>query len=102
MLILKKSGWFPKNNEWGLGILRGAILLGFFLIIMSREKIEDEFIDSCRLLAFRASFLIGLIGYIINSFSNDQANSPFTILLVEILGYLSFFYTFKSGKTTKW
>mgnify|MGYP001546770829 CR=1 FL=1 len=102
LLLIKKLGWLPKNEELGLNILRGIILFGFLLIILSKEKIEDEFVDSCRLLAFRAAFLFGLVAYIINAISNDQPNNPFVVLLTEVLIYLSFFYTFKSGKITKW
>ena len=43
LLLIKKLGWLPKNEELGLNILRGIILFGFLLIILSKEKIEDEF-----------------------------------------------------------
>ena len=87
----------PLKDEISMNILKGLVLAGFLLMILSKEKIEDEFIDSCRLLAFRASFLSGLVVYIVNVITGDEPTSSFNVLFFQSLLYLSFFYTFKKG-----
>jgi len=91
----------PLKDEISMNILKGLVLAGFLLMILSKEKIEDEFIDSCRLLAFRASFLSGLVVYIVNVITGDEPTSSFNVLFFQSLLYLSFFYTFKKG-VIKW
>ena len=97
VILIKKIGWLPKNEELGLNILRGIMLFGFLLIISSKEKIEDEFIDSCRLIAFRVSFIFGICVYIANAFILGEAKTGFGLLTGQILLYLIIFYSFKSG-----
>lgn len=97
LLLLGKLGWLPKNNDVGLNIFQGIILLGFLLIIMSQEKIEDEFVDSCRLMAFRISFIFGIGVFITGSFIFGESKTGFQLLLGEIFIYLIIFYSLKSG-----
>ena len=97
-LLLIKLGWLPKNEELGLNILRGIFLLGLLLIIISKEKIEDEFIDSCRLIAFRTSFMFGILIYITGAFIFGETKNGFELLLGQILIYFIIFYSLKSGR----
>ena len=97
LLLFKKIGWLPKNEELGLNILRGVMLLGLLLIIISKEKIEDEFIDSCRLIAFRISFIFGIGVYITGAFIFGEGKNGFEVLIGEIIFYLFVFYSLKSG-----
>lgn len=84
---------------------KASLALAGYFLIMAKEKIEDEFIQSARLRAFAASFLLGAGIYIIResqvlyfiSSSGDTLN-PFELIFNEMLVYLFIFYSIKTGK----
>ncbi|MFT3824144.1 MAG: hypothetical protein QM731_09495 [Chitinophagaceae bacterium] len=86
-------------------VARTVVLLGMFLIIASREKEEDEFIDSCRLRAAIVAFVFGIVIYIVNTFMQfkDVQNifSAFRVLFSQSLFYLIAFNLYKRGNLVK-
>ncbi|MGB4401078.1 MAG: hypothetical protein WBJ10_17025 [Daejeonella sp.] len=78
------------------------MLLGLSAFILSKEKIEDEFINACRLKAFKVAFVAGIIYYLQDAFgtySGALLNSSFYLLVMQIGVYCVIFYLLKSGLT---
>src|SRR5438552_922331 len=79
---------------------RSVFFAGFMLILLAREKIEDEFADFCRLTAFRLTFLFGLFSIIVNPiplFKNNDLNSSYGLLCIQCIFYIIIFYATKKG-----
>lgn len=76
------------------------MLIGLFVMILSREKVEDEFIDYCRLRAFRAALFASIIYFLMDvfeTFSGNLVHSSFGLLLMQIGIYVLVFHIGKSG-----
>lgn len=76
------------------------MLIGLLLLVLSKERVEDEFINDCRLRAFRTAFLAGIIYFILDSADLLQGaviKSSFGLLIFEIGIYLIMFYISKTG-----
>ena len=94
-----------ESNSWEYGeprrkIANAALLIGLLLIVLAKEKVEDEFIDFCRLRAFRAALLTGLIYFLLDYlglFKGTLTGSSFGLMLAETLIYLMVFNLSKSG-----
>src|SRR5215218_7790189 len=75
-----------------------SITLAGLIFIMARETIEDEYVMHIRLQAFSFSFLIGIIGYMIDEsgilsfFGDYNTHDIFRFILIEIITYITFFY----------
>jgi uncharacterized membrane protein YfcA len=91
-----------KNPKFSRSILSLLVSIGFTLLIFSKEKIEDEFIEYCRLKAFAFSFLLGIAMFIIRGifhFSDyNRTDSIFSILLLQCISYSSHFYFRKNNR----
>ena len=96
-VLLKWSDGFPLDKETGRQIANPLFFIGFLLIILSREKKEDEYINFCRLFAFRAAFLTGICLFIWAGLRHQETIGGFGILLTEALTYLGAFYATKQG-----
>ena len=75
------------------------ILAGYFFI-MSKEKIEDEFIQSVRLISYAIAFSFLIIQYLITesrilSFLGNADPSTFRYIINSIVFYIIFFYLLK-------
>ena len=94
------SGIYDLNiNESTLASFgKISITLAGLLFIMSREKIEDEYVMHIRLQAFSISFLMGIIGYMINEsgllalLGDYHSHDIFKFIFTEIFTYIGFFY----------
>ena len=71
----------------------------------SREKTEDEFIETCRLKSFALSFTIGIVSYIINEvihiIDSDSNKTIFQSLFNQCLFYVVVFYMLKNNFIVK-
>jgi len=97
-MVLELSNW--ELNEPRRQIASTIMLIGLLLFILSKEKIEDEFIDFCRLRAFRAALIAGIIYFLqdaFGTFNGNLANSAFGLLIMEIAVYIVVFYVSKAG-----
>jgi len=98
LMIIRK---YFEGTEWLRPILQAVLLVGLLLVSLSKEKIEDEFIDSLRSQSYRFSFLLAIVysliqplinfgvSYLLNE--NDELKSfnyfqvLFFMLIVQIL-----------------
>jgi hypothetical protein len=98
MGMLHPQSW--EQTEPGRQIANTIMLIGLLLFILSKEKIEDEFVDFCRLRAFRAALITGIIYYLQDAFGTFKGNivsSSFGLLIMELLVYVVIFYVAKAG-----
>ncbi len=91
-----------ENTHLRRLIAQTIILLGLLFIVLSREKIEDEFIGHCRAKAAVAAFIFGIVFYIITSFmafkNIETVNSAFRVLISEGMFYLIMFHWYLRGQ----
>lgn len=59
VLILGRK--FIENSEWIRPILQGILLVGMLIISLSKDKQEDEFIDSLRSQSYRIGFILVIV-----------------------------------------
>ena len=89
-------------------ILKNSMLLGLLIVTLSKETIEDEFIENLRSKAFRGSFLVGVIYVLVQPLVNyvafliarpDKAEvedlGDFQILWFLLVVYLTIFWMLK-------
>jgi len=98
MGMLHQTSW--EQTEPRRIIANTSMLIGLLLFILSKEKIEDEFINFCRLRAFRTAFIAGIIYFLqdaLGTFNGNLVNSSFGLLIMEISVYIVVFYISKAG-----
>ena len=98
---------FVEEPLWVKPLLRKGLLFGMLLISISKDKIEDEFIESLRSQSYRLAFILGVvysliqpvINYIVGSVidSNETFNdfSYFEVLFFMLLVQLMMFWQLK-------
>ena len=59
--ILMIGRKYIEDSEWIRPILHGLLLIGLLVISLSKEKIEDEFMDSLRSQSYRLAFLMAIL-----------------------------------------
>ena len=98
MGMLHQQTW--EHTEFRRQIANAIMLIGLLLLILSREKTEDEFVDYCRLMAFRTAFIAGIIYFLQDAFGTFKGNlvhSSFGLLVMEIGVYVITFSISKAG-----
>ncbi|MFK8058537.1 MAG: hypothetical protein AB8B78_00435 [Polaribacter sp.] len=88
-------------------ILHGVLLIGLLLISLSKEKLEDEFIDSLRSQSYRLAFILAIVYSLVQPvinygvavlFNQDdelQGFSYFQVLFFMLIVQLMFFWQLK-------
>ena len=82
-------------------LVKVSIVLAGYFFIMSKEKIEDEFIQSIRLSACAIAFGFIIIQYIVSEsnmlyfLSGNYIPTTFKYILNSIFMYIGFFYLLK-------
>ena len=100
MGLLNPQPWDDTENR--RQIAQAIMLVGLLILILSKEKIEDEFINSCRLKAFKVAFIAGIIYFLQDAFgtyNGSLLNSSFYLLVMQIGVYCIIFYVLKAGLT---
>ena len=100
MGLLNPQPWDDTENR--RQIAQAIMLVGLLILILSKEKIEDEFINSCRLKAFKVAFIAGIIYFLQDAFgtyNGSLLNSSFYLLIMQIGVYCIIFYVLKAGLT---
>jgi hypothetical protein len=98
MGMLHQQSW--EATEGRRQVAHTIMLIGLLIFILSREKTEDEFINLCRLKAFRAALMAGILYFIQDAFGTFNGNfvhSSFGLLIMEIGVYVLVFYFSKAG-----
>jgi hypothetical protein len=105
--ILMFGRGFIENSEWVRPILHGVLLIGMLIISLSKEKVEDEFIDSLRSQSYRLAFLLAivysltqpLINYgvavLLNQDDQLEGFNYFQVLFFMLMVQLMFFWKLK-------
>lgn len=61
---------FFDEPSWVKPALRGLLLLGMLLISISKDKVEDEFIESLRAQSYRIAFILAILYSLLQPFIN--------------------------------
>lgn len=105
--ILMLGRKYIENSEWVRPILHGVLLIGMLIISLSKEKLEDEFIDSLRSQSYRLAFLLAivyslvqpLVNYAVATLLNQddklEGFSYFQVLFFMLVVQLMFFWQLK-------
>ncbi|QNM86323.1 hypothetical protein H9W90_04150 [Polaribacter pectinis] len=98
---------YIEDSEWIRPILHGILLIGLLLISLSKEKIEDEFIDSLRSQSYRLAFIMAIVyslvqplvnygvGNLLNQNEEMKSFSYFQVLFFMLIVQLMFFWQLK-------
>jgi hypothetical protein len=104
LMIAKK---YVDEPDWVKPILSGILLLGMLMISMSRDKIEDEYIDSLRSQSYRFSFVVVVlyaliqplinfgVGMLFDETEKLQGFDYFQVLFFMLVVQLMSFYQLK-------
>ena len=105
--VLMLGRKYIENSEWVRPILHGVLLIGMLIISLSKEKLEDEFIDSLRSQSYRLAFIMAIVYSLVQPiinygvatlFNQDdelQGFSYFQVLFFMLIVQLMFFFQLK-------
>ena len=88
----------PWQKKWGFILVTDLLILGMFLIAISKDKIEDEMIMSIRLQAMAGSFISGVVTVLVKPFIDLLFKNLMTdytgqqLVLNMLLFYLIIYY----------
>mgnify|MGYP000209293989 FL=1 len=103
-MIIRK---FIENSDEIKPVLHGVLLLGLLLVSLSKDKFEDEFLDSLRSQSYRIAFILVIIysliqpiinytvGIILNQDEEMKAFGYFQILFFMLIVQLMVFWQLK-------
>jgi L-asparagine transporter-like permease len=83
--------------EWIKKVFPLLIILSLSLIILSRQKIEDERTNYFRLMSFTFSFLTVVFSFLINAMLLPNYNTSFSIVFQLCITYVICFYFLSTG-----
>ncbi|WP_417197196.1 hypothetical protein [Bizionia sp.] len=95
---------------WSIQTLKHAMLLGLLIMSLSKEKIEDELIETLRSKSYSLAFIIGvgytmlqpLANFIVDFFLEEQlvvgTTSHIQVLLFMLLIQVGFFEVLKRNR----
>src|SRR5690606_36061335 len=95
---------------WSIQILKHAMLLGLLIMSLSKEKIEDELIETLRSKSYSLAFIIGvgytmlqpLANFIVDFFLEEQlvvsTTNHIQVLLFMLLIQVGFFEVLKRNR----
>ena len=105
LLMIAKR--FVDEPTWVKPVLRNVMILGFLMVSISKEKIEDELMASLRATSYRLALIIGVlyalvqpyVTYAIESLLDpvnaELDNGYFQVLLYILLIQILFFNALK-------
>jgi uncharacterized membrane protein len=98
---------YIDNPVWLKPFLHGVLLIGLLLISVSKEKIEDEYIDSLRSQSYRLAFILAIVyslvqpivnfvvSYILKQDDEYESFNYFQVLFFMLIVQLLFFWKLK-------
>ncbi|MGJ8760209.1 MULTISPECIES: hypothetical protein [unclassified Polaribacter] len=104
LMIARK---YIEDSDWLKPVLHGVLLIGLLVISLSKEKLEDEFIDSLRSQSYRLAFIMAIVYSLVQPlvnygvavlFNQDdklQGFSYFQVLFFMLIVQLMFFWQLK-------
>ncbi len=98
-IVLLKT--FSKEQlveyDWIKKVFPLLIIFSCTLIILSKEKMEDERTNYFRLMSFTFSFLTVIFSFLINAFLIPNYNTSFSIVFQLCITYIICFYFLSIG-----
>jgi hypothetical protein len=103
-MIVRK---YFEDSEWVRPILNGILLIGLLLISVSKEKLEDEFIESLRSQSYRLAFIMAIlyslaqplvnfgVAFLFNQDKEIKSFDYFQVLFFMLIVQLLFFWKLK-------
>jgi uncharacterized membrane protein len=103
-MIVRK---YFEDSEWIRPILNGILLIGLLLISVSKEKLEDEFIESLRSQSYRLAFIMAIVyslvqplvnfgvAFLFNQDKEMKSFDYFQVLFFMLIVQLLFFWKLK-------
>jgi hypothetical protein len=104
LMIAKK---FVDEPTWVKPILTNLMIVGFLLVSLAKEKVEDELIVKLRAQSYRLAFVLGVLYSLVQPYieyavdyliDGDEASfgfGYFQVLLFMLLVQIMFFAQFK-------
>lgn len=103
LMIAKK---FVEEPEWVKPVLTNLLLVSMLIISLSKDKIEDEYIDSLRSQSYRIAFILVVlytfiqpaINYVVSLILGEETDNGFSYfqaLFFMLIVQLMFFYKLK-------
>ncbi|MDB2571066.1 hypothetical protein N9X82_01125 [Polaribacter sp.] len=98
---------YIDNPVWLKPFLHGILLIGLLLISVSKEKIEDEYIDSLRSQSYRLAFILAIVyallqpivnvvvSYLLQQDNEYESFNYFQVLFFMLIVQLLFFWKLK-------
>jgi hypothetical protein len=94
-IVLTILKFIDEEDLWVRPALKQAMLIGLLIISLSKEKIEDELIESLRSKSYALAFIIGVLytlfqplaNYIVDLFLGKQ-DGPTEIGYVQVLLFM--------------
>jgi len=98
---------YTDNPVWLKPFLHGILLIGLLLISVSKEKIEDEYIDSLRSQSYRLAFILAIVyallqpivnvvvSYVLQQDNEYESFNYFQVLFFMLIVQLLFFWKLK-------
>ena len=104
LMIARK---YFEDSEWVRPILHGILLVGLLVISLSKEKLEDEYIDSLRSQSYRIAFILVIVyalvqplinygvGFLLNQNEKMKSFDYFQVLFFMLIVQLMVFWKLK-------
>lgn len=104
LLAIIGMKFIEDEPSWIKQVLSNGLLVGFLLISVSKEKIEDEMIATIRMQSYSLAFILGVVysvvqpyitygvGLLINPKDATTDMSYFQVLIFMLLVQLMFFH----------
>ena len=98
---------YIDNPVWLKPFLHGVLLIGLLIISISKEKIEDEYIDSLRSQSYRLAFILAIVyalvqpivnfavSYVLQQDDEYESFNYFQVLFFMLIVQLLFFWKLK-------
>ena len=98
---------YIDNPVWLKPFLHGILLISLLLISVSKEKIEDEYIDSLRSQSYRLAFILAIVyallqpivnvvvSYVLQQDNEYESFNYFQVLFFMLIVQLLFFWKLK-------
>ena len=98
---------YIDNPVWLKPFLHGILLIGLLIISISKEKIEDEYIDSLRSQSYRLAFILAIVyalvqpivnfavSYVLQQDDEYESFNYFQVLFFMLIVQLLFFWKLK-------
>ncbi len=110
LLTLIGIKFIDTEPSWLRDVLKRVLLVGLLIVVLSKEKVEDEMLQSLRAKAFTLAFIFGVLyslvqplaDYVVHNYiyeaSKENTFSYFQVLSFMLLVQIMFFEVLKRNR----